>query len=123
MTGIDIKIDEDVVQAAVASAILDRLGADGQRELITAALKYLTTAPPSNSYTRNPASPLQSAFNTAVGGAATRIVNELVANNEEFQEKIKAQIGEAFVLMESTNYTDYLGSAIGEALRQSRRSD
>jgi tRNA(Ile2) C34 agmatinyltransferase TiaS len=113
----EIKLDEAAVQQAVSAAVLEQLGADGQRTLVEAALLYLMT-PPKDAYRRNAQSPLQDAFNAAVGAAARKIVLELVEENEEFKEKIRTQVGEAFIKMEATNFTDYLGTALSDALRK-----
>lgn len=117
----NINLDEEAVRQAVSSALLDQLGADGQRKLVEAALTFLIT-PPKDTYGRsNPVSPLQEAFNMAVGQVAREIVKELVADNAEFVSTISTQVGEAFIKMEATNFTDYLGAALGEALRDGRR--
>lgn len=114
-----ITLDEEVVHKAVAKALVDNLGEDGQRTLVEAALQYLITPQKATTYSREEPSVLQNAFNRAVGSAAQKLVDEIVAENEEFKAKIRVQVGEAFIKMESTNFTDYLGTALSDALKKS----
>jgi adenine-specific DNA methylase len=115
----NLNLDEAAVRQAVSTALLDQLGVDGQRTLVAAALEFLVT-PKKETWQRDPTSPLQEAFNQAVGAVAREIVRELVAENAEFRSTISTQVGEAFIKMEATNFTDYLGTALSEALRGDR---
>jgi len=113
-----ISLDEDVVRSAVASALVDQLGSNGQRVLVAAALEFLVTPQKDRFNSRNDGpSPLQNAFNNAVGQEAAKIVQKIVAEDDEFREKITRQVGEAFLKMEATDFTDYLGTALSQALR------
>lgn len=116
----ELKLDDAAVQQAVSKALLDQIGADGQRRLVEAALTYLIT-PKKDNYGRQETSPLQDMFNQAVGSAARKIVDELVVADESFQATIRTQVGEAFLQMEATNFTSYLGSALADALSNARR--
>lgn len=115
----EIKLDKDAVAEVVKSAILDRLGTEGQEKLIQAALEYLLTAPPRDQYewSQTP-SPLQIAFNEAVAQAARKIVADEIATQPEFVERVKLKVGEAMALMDEANYSSYVAEALAEALRK-----
>jgi hypothetical protein len=115
----ELKIDETVVQQAVSAALMEQLGTDGQRTLVTAALQYLITPPKSRYGAFERESPLQEAFNAAVGNVARQMVQEMVDKNEEFKHTIRTQVGAAFIKMEAKDFTNHLGHALSDALKAS----
>ena len=114
----ELKLDEAAVQKAVATALMEQLGSDAQAKLVEAAMLYLITPPTGQYNNQNDKVPLQEMFNQAVGNVARGMVADMVKDNVEFQELIKRQVGEAFIKMESTNFSDYLGTALSSALRK-----
>lgn len=111
----ELKIDEEQIQSFVHEAILQQLDDDARERLISAAIVHLTTPQPGQF--RNGKTPLQDAFDRAVGISADKIVREIVQENADYQLKIRKVVGEAFMKMEEEEFTNYLGTALGQALR------
>jgi len=114
----EIKIDEQAVRDVVTKSIMDQLGEDARETMISAALAYLLD-PKKDGFNKG-ISPIQEAFNNAIGQAARTIVFDLVENDPDIRQKIVILVGEAFIQMESTNFTEYLAAALSDALRRGR---
>lgn len=113
----DLKIDADTVREVVQKAILDKITPEQRDAMLTAALQHLVS-PTFNQYSRRSESPLQVAFEAAVGEAARKFATEIVNSDPAILDKIKHHIGEGFAKFDEANYSTYLGTAIGEALKQ-----
>jgi len=116
----EIKIDAEAVQAVVQQAIFDQLGSEGRDRLVQASLEHLLKTEPDQYGRPRSVSPLQRAFNDAVGIAARDIVIEFVRNDEEFKQRIKVVIGEAMLKIDEDDYSENVGLALGAALRKDR---
>lgn len=112
----ELKIDEAAVRDVVHKAILEQIGVEGRDGLVTAAIAYLME--PQKDRYGSGISPLQTAFNSAIGQAAMIIVREMVMSDPALQARIHEKIGEAIIKMEATDFTDYLGTALSSALRE-----
>lgn len=85
----EIKIDEEQMQQLIAGAVLQTLDDKTKGDVIAQAIALLT----SQSYGSD--STLMYAFKHAVQEAARMTIAEVLANSEDFQDRIKALIQEA----------------------------
>lgn len=88
----DIRFDTEAMQALVAKAIFDGMTEDRRGELITGAIKSLLETPRGNdrNYYGEKKAPIQTAFNRAVEEVALKHAKELLANDPDFNARLKA---------------------------------
>jgi uncharacterized membrane-anchored protein YjiN (DUF445 family) len=92
----EIKIEQEKVQAIISQAILKELGENQRDMLIAQAIEYLLKEQASGSgYSSTKFIPLHQAFNSAVAHSAQKVARELVENDEQIQAKLKALLTEA----------------------------
>jgi hypothetical protein len=84
----EIKIDEELLRGIVHKAILEGVGPAQRDLLMVSALEHLTAVPPSQGYGHKPISPLQEAFNSAVGRVCFEVARELVTEDPAFKAKV-----------------------------------
>ena len=89
-----LEVTNDQIKGFVAEAILHQLDDATRQEMITSALKHLISdGKKKNSWEKDIPSPLEEAYNRAVGHTANGIVGELIRG--EFKERIEAVVREA----------------------------
>ena len=88
----DVKIDQDAMQALVAKAVFDGMTPDKREALLTGAIKSLMETPRGNdrNYFGEKTSPLQTAFNRAVETVAMQHAVEFLSNDADFQTRLKS---------------------------------
>ena len=116
----DIKIPEAQMQDIVASAIFQTIDENARATLIQDAIRYLISKPEKKSYyDADPKSPLQFAFENAIGVAANKLIREQIEANPEIQQKILDLLKEALTKVFETNRTatvERIATALGSAL-------
>lgn len=120
-----IELDQETLKSVVSEAIFTSLTEAQRQVMITSALSYLMT-PQSSGYgsSRPSTTPIQEAFNHAVGGVANRIASDMLTNDPEISSKIKGLIEEAVAKIvgeNRANIIDKVANAIAEGL--TKKSD
>lgn len=108
-----IKIPADALNGLVARAIFDSIGPEQRDALITSAITKLIE-PRKDSYGRTEASPLQEAFERAIGVATNRVVNEVLESDEQLKSKLREVVSDKLRDLLDDNYS--LQRVVSEAL-------
>lgn len=93
----DLKLDQDAMQALVAKTIFESLTPEKREEILKSAIAYLAMPQEAGSGygSRRRDSPLEAAFKTAAEYVTTRIVTEQLKEDADFTAKVKAVMLEA----------------------------
>lgn len=86
-----INLDEDTMSRILTQAIIEGIGEDEKNNIIGQAIAYLTQ-PAKNSYSRDAKTPLQEAFDTAMGMYVNRVVREYIEKDETVRAKVNAEL-------------------------------
>jgi hypothetical protein len=123
---VPLTIDSTAMQAIVSKAILEGIDQNQRDALLEQAVRYLLVAPPKQGYgAPEPKTPLQSAFDQAVGVAVNGVAREMVEGNQRLQQRIRELMSEAIesILMEGdTSLADSVRQSLGEAVSNYRNT-
>ena len=107
------------MQQAVCKAILDSLGEDGQKQVIQEAVNSLLEKADKNNYRSDAPTRLQQVFKDQVQFAAQGVVREILANDEEFQAKLKSMVyGMVKSMTEHESLQEKLGEVVVRAIER-----
>ena len=87
----NVTLSNEQIEKAVQAAIFESITQDQRDLLIKGALQHLLTAPPGDGYSKR-RSPIQEAFDSAVGQLARKIVAEHLENNADFKAALDGMI-------------------------------
>lgn len=119
----DIKVDNDEMNAIVAKAVVDSLTPERREKLITQAVTKMLSANPGGPYDRDKRSDLQKVFDDAVYSAATKYARETLLDNADFQVNIESLFADAAKKLFAQEHRDDLTSGIAEFIRKALTKD
>lgn len=115
MPGIEVTLTDEQLKNVMGEAILAQMDDAMRASVIRQAITYLTTEQKgSSSYYGQRTSPLQDAFNRALGQLANEIVRTYVQENDAFRTAIKGIVEQAAT--EALTMNQELRKSITEAV-------
>lgn len=90
----DIKIDTAAMNQIVSKAILEGIDDNQKQAILEQAVQALIT-PKKDNYGRNTDTPLQRAFDSAVGSVVYQVAREFVEENQELRAKVREMVAQA----------------------------
>lgn len=85
-------IDLGSMEPLVAKAILDALTEETREKLIADAIKHLITPTRDPHSFRQPVSPIQQHFDSALATVARRVAEEVIANDPRFTDAVRNSV-------------------------------
>lgn len=120
----DLRVNDDAVQALVAKSLVDALTPETKEKLITDAIKQTLTQEGGSAgfANRGQPSPLQQAFNRAVASYAEQYATRVLSEDETFKARVEALFADVARALFESNREELVGT-IASTIRQALMKD
>ena len=93
MAEIKLQLPEDEMKAFMTASILGQLSEEARTAIIAQAVAWLTATPERTTYgPRDPQSPLETAFRTAMASATHAVVRDMIENDAEVRGVVEGEL-------------------------------
>lgn len=92
----DLRLNPEQFEQLVSAVIMQQLTPEQREEILKNAITHLLTKRPESPYSSHKVSPLQEAFNTAIGNLAYRFAREWLEAQPNAQQQITDLVAEAY---------------------------
>jgi len=113
----DVRVDAAAMQDIVTKAIFDGLTEEKRAELVQGAIRSLLLAPAkTQSYGRDPRSPMQEAFENAASIVAQQIARERLTADETFKAGVESMFKDVAAKLFADDVREKIVDKIADAV-------